>query len=374
MRGSDHETSSMFSYRSLEDRIPAEHPLRPMRAMVDEALEELSPLFEKLYAGMGRPSIAPERLLRALLLQILFSVRSERQLMEQLEYNLLYRWFVGLGMDDPVWVPTTFTKNRDRWLEGDVARAFFDAVLAQAAEQHLLSEEHFSVDGTLIEAWASHKSFRPRAKGRPNSRKKRRDRHRRGGGGGGGSSRNATADFHGERRLNDTHASTTDPEARLMRHKGKEARLGYQGHVLMENRHGLVVDARLTQASGYAEREAALAMLGDLAGMHRATVGGDRGFDTRDFVSGCRELGITPHVAQNTSNRRSRIDGRTTRHAGYAVSQRKRKRIEEVFGWMKTVGLLRKTRHRGRRKVDWVFAFTAAAYNLVRLRNLAVAS
>jgi transposase len=345
-----------------------------MRAMVDEALEELSPLFEKLYAGMGRPSIAPERLLRALLLQILFSVRSERQLMEQLEYNLLYRWFVGLGMDDPVWVPTTFTKNRDRWLEGDVARAFFDAVLAQAAEQHLLSEEHFSVDGTLIEAWASHKSFRPREKGRPNSRKKRRDRHRRGGGGGGGSSRNATADFHGERRLNDTHASTTDPEARLMRHKGKEARLGYQGHVLMENRHGLVVDARLTQASGYAEREAALAMLGDLAGMHRATVGGDRGFDTRDFVSGCRELGITPHVAQNTSNRRSRIDGRTTRHAGYAVSQRKRKRIEEVFGWMKTVGLLRKTRHRGRRKVDWVFAFTAAAYNLVRLRNLAVAS
>jgi transposase len=369
MRGDDREQGSMFSYRSLEDRVPADHPLRPMRALVDAALREMEPRFSELYARTGRPSIPPERLLRALLIQILFSVRSERQLMEQLEYNLLYRWFVGLGLDDAVWVPTTFTKNRDRLLEGDVARAFFDAVLGQAAEQRLLSEEHFSVDGTLVEAWASHKSFRPKATGRPNSRRKRRDRNRFGGGGSGGS-RNPTTDFHGERRLNDTHASTTDPEARLMRHKGKEARLGYQGHVLMDNRHGLVVDARLTQASGYAEREAALAMLGELPEGGRATVGGDRGFDTRDFVSGCRQLGVTPHVAQNTSNRRSGIDGRTTRHAGYVESQRKRKRIEEVFGWMKTVGLLRKTRHRGRRRVGWVFVFTAAAYNLVRLRNL----
>jgi len=370
MRGSDQETGSMFSYRSLADRIPAEHPLRPMRAMVDGALEELGPVFAKLYAGSGRPSIPPERLLLALLLQILFTIRSERQLMEELEYNLLYRWFVGLGMDDTVWVPTTFTKNRDRLLEGDVARAFFDAVLAQAEEKRLLSSEHFSVDGTLIEAWASHKSFQPKSTGRPNSRKKRRDRNRRGGGG----PRNPTVNFRGEKRLNDTHESKTDPEARLMRMKGKESKLSYQGHVLMENRHGLVVDARLTQADGYAEREAALAMLGDLPEGPRVTLGADRGYDTADFVAACRALDVTPHVAQSTTNRSSRIDGRTTRHTGYAESQKKRKRIEEVFGWMKTVGLMRKTRHRGHRKVGWVFTFTAAAYNLVRLRNLAVAA
>ncbi len=372
MRGDDREQGSMFSYRSLEDRVPRDHPLRPMRALVDAALREVGPRFSELYARTGRASIPPERLLRALLLQILFSIRSERQLMEQLEYNLLYRWFVGLGMDDPVWVPTTFTKNRDRLLAGDIARAFFDAVLLQAAEAQVLSAEHFSVDGTLIEAWASHKSFRPKASGRPNSRKKRRERHRRGGGDG-GAPRNPTANFHGERRLNETHASTTDPEARLMRHKGKESKLGYQGHVLMENRHGLVVDARLTQASGYAEREAALAMLGNLPEGPRATVGGDKGYDTQDFVAGCRELEITPHVAQHTNNRRSRIDGRTTRHPGYAESQKKRKRIEEIFGWMKTVGLMRKTRHKGQRRVDWVFVFTAAAYNLVRIRNLQAA-
>ncbi len=357
----------MFSYRSLEDRIPADHPLRPMRAMVDEALREVGPLFETLYAQTGRPSIPPERLLRALLLQILFSVRSERQLMEQLEYNLLYRWFVGLGMDDAVWVPTTFTKNRDRLLEGDVARAFFDAVLAQAQGQRLLSSEHFSVDGTLIEAWASHKSFVAKGQGRPNSRKKRRDRNRREGG-----PRNPTVNFRGQRRLNDTHESTTDPEAKLMRMKGKESKLSYQGHVLMENRHGLVVDARLTQADGFAERAAALEMLEELPEGPRVTLGADRGYDTEDFVAGCRALDVTPHVAQNTTNRSSRIDRRTTRHAGYAESQRRRKRIEEVFGWMKTVGLLRKTRHRGQRKVGWVFTFTAAAYNLVRMRNLLV--
>jgi len=358
----------MFSYRSLEDRIPRDHPLRPMRAMVDEALEEVGPRFAELYARTGRPSIPPERLLRALLLQILFSVRSERQLMEQLEYNLLFRWFVGLGMDDAVWVPTTFTKNRDRLLEGDVARAFFEAVLEQARSRQLLSSEHFSVDGTLIEAWASHKSFQARSQGRPNSRKKRRDRNRRDGG-----PRNPTVDFRGERRVNETHQSTTDPEARLMRSKGKGSKLSYQGHVLMENRHGLVVDARLTQADGFAERAAALEMLEELPEGPRVTLGADRGYDTRDFVAGCRLLGVTPHVAQNTTNRSSRIDARTTRHPGYLASQRTRKRVEEVFGWMKTVGLMRKTRHRGRRKVGWVFTFTAAAYNLVRMRNLCAA-
>lgn len=368
MRGDDGQQGSMFSYRSLEDRVPKKHPLRPLRAMVDEALAQVSPRFGALYAETGRPSIPPERLLRALLLQILYSVRSERQLMEELEYNLLYRWFVGLGMDDPVWVPTTFTKNRDRLLEGDVARAFFDAVLAQAQGKGLLSADHFSVDGTLIEAWASQKSFQPK-KSRPNSRKKRRDRNGRGGG-----PRNPTVSFHGERRINETHESTTDPEARLMKRKGKESRLSYQGHVLTENRNGLVVDARLTQADGYAERRAALEMLGDLPEGPRVTLGADKGYDTRDFIAGCRALGVTPHVAQNTTNRSSRIDGRTTRHAGYALSQRVRKRIEEVFGWMKTVGLMRKTRHRGRRKVDWVFLFTAAAYNLVRLRNLQTAT
>jgi transposase len=367
MRGDDGQQGSLYSYVSLEARVPRDHPLRAMRALVDGALEAISPRFSGLYAETGRPSIPPERLLRALLLQILFSIRSERLLMEQLEYNLLFRWFVGLGIDDGVWVPTTFTKNRDRLLEGDVAQAFFDAVLDQAGQQRLLSSEHFSVDGTLIEAWASHKSFQPR-QGRPNSRKKRRDRHRRDGGG----PKNPTVSFRGERRLNDTHASTTDPEARLARMKGKESRLAYQGHVLMENRNGLVVDARLTQADGYAERRAALEMLGERPGAHPITLGADRGYDTQDFVAGCRELAVTPHVAQNATHRRSRIDGRTTRHAGYTTSQRIRKRIEEVFGWMKTVGLLHKTRHRGRRKVGWVFTFTAAAYNLVRMRNLLV--
>jgi len=368
MRGDDRESGSLFSYVDLEARVPQDHPLRPMRELGDAALEEMRPLLDGLYATTGRPSIPPERLLRALLLQVLFTVRSERQLMEQLEYNLLFRWFVGLGIDDPVWVPTTFTKNRDRLLEGEVARAFFDAVLEQARSRKLLSSEHFSVDGTLIEAWASQKSFVPKAQGRPNSRKKRRNRHHRDGGGGG--PKNPTVSFRGERRVNETHASTTDPEARLARLKGKESKLAYQGHVLIENRHGLVVDTRLTQATGRAEWEAGLEMLGELPGDHRATAGGDRGYDVAEFVAGCRERNITPHVAQNTSGRRSRIDERTTRHVGYALSQRRRKIVEEVFGWMKTVGSLRKTRHRGRAKVGWSFTFTAAVYNLVRIRNL----
>jgi transposase len=348
----------MFSDVGLEARIPADHPLRPMRAMVDEALRRLSQQFSRLYADSGRPSIPPERLLRALLLQALYSIRSERQLMEQLEYNLLYRWFVGLGIDDPVWVPTVFTKNRDRLVEGEIAESFFEEVLGQARSAGLLSSEHFSVDGTLIEAWASQKSFR------------RRD----------GSGRdsdddpgNPTVDFRGEKRSNETHASTTDPEARLSRKKGKTSQLAYMGHLLTENRNGLIVSAMLTEADGYAERLAALEMVRDLSRTKRITLGADRGFDSEDFVAGCRRRNVTPHVAQHTVNRASRIDPRTTRHPGYEVSQRKRKRIEECFGWMKTVGEMRKTRHKGTERVGWMFIFTAAAYNLVRIRNLQAA-
>ena len=345
----------MFSYVPLERRVPRDHPLRPMRAMVDAALSELSSRFSALYAKTGRPSIPPERLLRALLIQLLYSVRSERMLMEQLEYNLLFRWFVGLGMDDPVWDATVFTKNRDRLLAGDIAQAFFERVLEQARKKRLLSAEHFTVDGTLVEAWASQKSFQ-----------------RREGGGGGPSDDdpgNPTVSFRGEKRSNETHQSTTDPQARLLR-RGKEAKLGYLGHVLMENRHGLVVDARLSQASGTAEREAALAMAEQIPGRRRVTLGADRGYDAETFVAELRSLGVTPHIAQHTTKRRSNIDERTVRHPGYAESQKRRKRIEEVFGWMKTVGLMRKTRHRGVARVGWMFIFTAAAYNLVRMRSL----
>jgi transposase len=345
----------MFSYVSLEQRIPADHPLRPMRAMVDEALKKLSRRFSGLYAATGRPSIPPERLLRALLLQVLYSIRSERMLMEQLEYNLLFRWFVGLGIDDPVWVPTVFTKNRDRLLEGEVAEAFFEAVLAQGQDHGLLSSEHFSVDGTLIEAWASQKSFQ------------RKDRPKDDGDDDPG---NPTVDFRGERRSNETHASTTDPEARLARKKGRTSQLAYMGHLLTENRNGLIVSAMLTEADGYAERQAALEMVEEVAGSRPITLGADKGFDTEDFVAGCRQRNVTPHVALNTTRRPSRIDARTVRHAGYEVSQRKRKLIEECFGWMKTIGLMRKTRHKGTNRVGWMFVFTAAVYNLVRFRNL----
>ncbi len=355
MRGSDREQGSMFSYVALEDRIPADHPLRPMRAMVDEALKELSPRFSKLYAESGRPSIPPERLLRALLLQVLYTIRSERMLMEQLEYNLLFRWFVGLGIDDAVWVPTVFTKNRDRLLEGDVAEAFFAAVLAQGQDHGLLSSEHFTVDGTLIEAWASQKSFQ--RKDRP-----RDDQDDDPG--------NPTVNFRGDRRSNETHASTTDPEARLARKKGRTSQLAYMGHLLTENRNGLIVSALLTEADGYAERLAALEMIEGAGRKRRITLGADKGYDTADFVEECRMRNTTPHIAQNTTNRATRIDGRTSRHEGYEISQRKRKRIEECFGWMKTVGLMRKTRHKGTNRVGWMFVFTAAAYNLVRMRNL----
>jgi transposase len=364
MRGEDQNQQELFSYGSLEERVPADHPLRPIRQMVEEALTALSPRFDEIYGDNGRPSIAPERLLRALLLQMLYTVRSERMLMEQLQYNLLFRWFVGLGMNDEVWHPTVFTKNRDRLLEGDIAPEFFALVLAQAKRKRLLSSEHFTVDGTLIEAWAGQKSFqvknddslKPPPPPEPGS--------------------NPTVDFRKQKRKNDTHQSTTDPLARLYKKtRGAEAKLCYLGHLLTENRNGLVVNTRVTLASGTAEREAAVEMAKQIpGGSSRVTLGGDRGYDTQGFVEELRELNVTPHVAQNTSQRRSAIDERTTRHAGYGVSQRKRKRVEEVFGWMKTVALMRKTRLRGPDRVGWMFTFAAAAYNLVRMRNLAIAT
>lgn len=358
MRGDDQRQGAVFSYVSLEDRVPSDHPLRPLRTMVNEALAGLSDRFEAIYADEGRPSIPPERLLRALLLQMLFSVRSERQLMEQIDYNLLFRWFVGLGIDDPVWNPTTFTKNRDRLLGGDVAGAFFQEVLDQARGRGLLSSDHFTVDGTLIDAWASLKSFRRKdddGKGAPPP----------------DDQGNPTVNFHGEKRSNATHESKTDPEAKLAKKgPGKEAKLSYMGHVLTENRNGLVTATRLTDANGHAERDAAREMLQDVPGNHRITVGADKGYDTRDFVAAVRDLRGVPHVAQNTTNRRSAINGRTTRHPGYGISQRRRKRVEEVFGWMKTVALFRKVRHRGKRVLGWLFTLAAATYNLVRMRNL----
>jgi transposase len=353
MRGDDRQQPAMFSYISPEARVPQDHPLRAIRALVDEVLGELSPRFETLYARVGRPSIPPEKLLRAQLLQVLYTVRSERQLMEQLDYNLLFRWFVGLNMDDAVWDPTVFTKNRQRLLDGDVAMAFLERVVDQARRRGLLSGEHFTVDGTLLEAWAGLKSFK-----RKGERPRRPD-----------DPGNPTVNFHGEKRSNDTHASTTDSDARLAR-KGdtREAKLSYAGHAIIDNRHGLVVNAVATPATGTAERDAGIELASALP--DGATLGADKGYDTRGFVEALRSLGVTPHVAQNTSNRSSAIDGRTTRHPGYLVSQRKRKLIEEVFGWLKTVGLMRKLRHRGTPRVDWMFTFATAVYNLIRIRNL----
>jgi transposase len=361
MRGQDTQQAGLFSYLSPEERVPATHPLRPLRQYVDTALTALSPQLAKLYAHTGRPSIAPEKLLRALLLQVLYSLRSERLLMEELQYNLLFRWFVGLDLDAPVWDVTVFTKNRDRLLAGEVATAFFEQVLAQAKTHRLLSDEHFTVDGTLIEAWAGQKSFTRKTGAAPVPPPD--------------DPGNPTVDFRGERRTNATHASTTDPEARLYKKAaGQEAKLCFLGHVLMENRHGLVMNTRLTSATGTAEREAALALLRERSGRQRVTVGGDKHYDTHAFVQDLRTLRVTPHVTQHTTNRASAIDGRTTRHSGYAVSQQKRKRVEEIFGWLKTVGLLRKVRLRGVRRVGWLFTFAAAVYNLVRMRNLVEAT
>jgi len=359
MRGDNEQQAGMFSYLSPEQRVPADHPLRAMRKMTDEVFKQLSPHFDKLYSRVGRPSIAPERLLRALLLQVLYSVRSERMLMEQLSYNMLFRWFVGLNMDDVVWDATTFSKNRDRLLTGEIAEEFFKAVLDVARAKELLSDEHFTVDGTMVEGWASLKSFQPMDGSGSDSNDKPDDPG------------NPTVNFHGQKRSNKTHQSTTDADLKLFKKtKGSEAKLAYQGHVLMENRNGLVVNALLTQASGTAEREAALAMLQQRPQKKRVTVGGDKAYDTKDFVADLRACQVTPHVAQNNKRHKSAIDERTTRHPGYEVSQRKRKRVEEIFGWLKTVGLLRKTRHRGLELVGWIFKFATAAYNLVRIRNL----
>ena len=361
MRGEDRRSEGLFSYMRLETRIPADHPLRAVRELIDAALGDLSRDFSKIYSRDGRPGIAPERLLRALLLQAFYSVRSERQLMEQLNYNLLFRWFVGLSADDEVWHPTVFCKNRDRLLDGDIAAKFMTSVLNLPQVRTLLSSEHFSVDGTLIEAWASMKSLVPKDGGTPPAS-------------GEGGGRNAERDFHGEKRRNDTHSSTTDPDARLFRKgAGKEAKLCHMGHLMMENRNGLIVDARLTEANGTAERTTALDMIDDNA-KPGSTVGGDKNYDTADFVAGCRERGCTPHVSQNDTNRRSAIDARTTRHPGYRISTIKRKRIEEPFGWIKTIGGLRKTRHRGRGLVEWFFVLTASAYNLIRIPKILAAT
>ena len=359
MRGDDQDQAAMFSYVSPEARVPQDHPLRIIRTLVDQIFVELSPQFDVLYARGGRPSIPPEKLLRALLLQVLYTVRSERQLMEQLDYNLLFRWFVGLNMDDRVWDATVFTKNRQRLLDGDIAQAFFERVLAQARSRQLLSVEHFTVDSTLIEAWAGLKSFHP--KGKPPKQPP-------------DDPGNPTINFHGERRRNATHESTTDPDARLYRKgNGREAKLYYMGHVLMENRHGLVMRAQATTATGTAEWHTAEDLVEEVAGGRHLTVGADKAFDTAEFVQTMRDLDVTPHVAQNT-NKRSAVDLRTTRHDGYAMSQRIRKRVEEIFGWLKTVGLMRKLRHRGTDRVDWMFVFTCAIYNLVRIRSLELAA
>lgn len=355
MRGEDQNQQAMFSYLSPESRVPKDHPLRPIRIMVDNALGDLAPLLREMYSHTGRPSIAPEQLLRALLLQMLYSIRSERMLVEQLDYNLLFRWFVGLSMDDAVWNHSTFSKNRDRLIEHDVATAFFQTVRCQAERAGLLSNEHFTVDGTLIEAWASMKSFRPKDEEPPEPPV--------------GGGRNPEVDFKGQKRKNDTHHSTTDPDSRLFKKgKGKESKLCFMGHALMENRNGMVVDSRLTQATGTAEREAALDMVENLPGSKRVTVGADKGYDAQNFVEGLRDLQATPHVAQKTKG--TAIGQRTTRHEGYKVSQRIRKRVEEIFGWIKTTGGLRKTRHRGLARVGWMFTLATTAYNLTRMRNL----
>src|ERR1041385_4953070 len=356
MRGQDLQQSDIFSYLSPEQRVRHDHPLRAIRAMVDQALANLSKKFDAMYAKTGRPSIPPEKLLRAQLIQMLYSIRSERLLMEEIDYSVLFRWFVVMNMDEEVWDPTVFTKNRDRLLDGDVARELLAEVVAQAQEQNLTSDEHFTVNGTLIEAWASLKSFQ--RKGEPQTPPDDRG--------------NPTVDFHGEKRSNETHESTTDPDARLARKgNGKEAKLSYNGNLLTENRNGLIVNTEVFEANGTAERVAAVVMLEQVPGGHRITAGGDKGYDTRDFVAECRNLNVTPHVAQNTKRSGgSAIDERTTRHSGYALSQIKRKRIEECFGWVKNIALMRKVRHRGIEKVGWVFTFAAAAYNLVRMRKL----
>lgn len=355
MRGYDSQTEALFSYVTPESFVPKTHPLRAIRAMADEALKGMDKIFDSMYATSGRYSIPPEKLLKAQLLMILYSIRSNRQLVEQIHYNFLYRWFLGMGLEEAVWDHSSFSTNHERLIGSDVAAEFLSRILAQAERKHLLSREHFTVDGTLIEAWASVKSFKPKD-GPPSA----------------GGGKNETVDFKGKKLKNDTHASVTDPDARLYRKgKTKESKLCYQGHTLMENRSGLIVKTQVTMASGTGEREAAKTMVKKLPRTtRRITLGGDKGYDTADFVKELRSLKITPHVAQNDTNRKSAIDGRTTSHPNYAVSQRIRKRIEEGFGWMKTVGRIRKTMYRGIDKIAWQLDLHAAAYNLVRMKNL----
>jgi len=352
MRSSDLQQRGMWHHFNDEEMVPKDHPLRALLPLVNRVLEQISPRFEGLYADGGRKSIPPERLLRALLLQILYGIRSERLLVEQLQYNFLFRWFVGLGAGDPVWHPTTFTKNRERLIAGDIARAFFGEVVALAKERNLMSDEHFSVDGTQIEAYASHKSFRPKGDDSDGD------------------------NFHGTKRSNKTHASTTDPDARLFRKsKAHPAQLAYQGHVLMENRNAIIADVSLTHAHGRAEREAAVELIARIDGQHRVTLGADKGYDARGTLEELRSYRVTPHIAANDNHRGgSTIDGRTRRHRGYDISQHKRKGIEKIFGWIKSFANYRKTRHRGRPRVAWQFTFIASIYNLLRIRKLSPVS
>jgi len=364
VRTKDTKQQVFFSYKSIEDRIPKDHPIRALKKLVDEALEKMSKDFGRLYSHTGRPSIPPEQLLRALLIQIFFSVRSERQLVEQLDYNMMFRWFVGLNLDDDIWDATTFTKNRDRLLEGEIAERFFAEVLAMAKMQGLVSHEHFTVDGTIIEAWASQKSFQRKKETSSDDDDTPPS--------GSGKGRNPDVNYRGEKRRNDTHESKTDPDARLCR-KGQQtgAQLGYMGHALMENRNGLVVDVRVTHAVGKSEHSAAASMASAIRGKHRVTLGGDKGYDSDDLLDELRNMGVTPHIAKNDHERRtSSIDNRTTRHEGYHVSQKKRKLVEQIFGWGKTVGSLRKMKHRGLDLVKSITTMNLAAYNLIRIRNL----
>ena len=365
LRSKDTKQQVFFSFKSIEDRIPQDHPIRPLKKLVDQGLENLSRDFDRLYSKTGRPSIPPEQLLRALLLQIFFSIRSERQLVEQVEYNMMFRWFVGLNLDDDIWNHSTFTKNRDRLLEGEIAQRFFEEILAMAKKMGLVSQEHFTVDGTIIEAWASHKSFQPKDSASDDD-----DPPKSSGGG-----KNPDVDYQGQKRKNDTHESKTDPDARLYRKSRRTgAQMSYLGHALMENRNGLVVDVRVTHAEGKAEEKAAASMLSAVKGKHRITLGGDKGYDSDEFLFGLRDMAITPHIAKNDHERRtSSIDQRTLRHDGYHVSQRKRKLVEQIFGWGKTVGCLRKVKHRGLELVQSITTMNLTAYNLIRIRNLAMA-
>jgi transposase len=360
MRGEAPKQSSMLCLMSPEQLVPADHPLRSLKKLADAALAKLSPTFDRMYSGVGRPSVPPERLLKSMLLIALYSVRSERQFCEQLQYNMLFRWFLDMDMVEGVFDASTFSQNRDRLLEHDVAGEFLRQVVAQARAAHLMSRDHFTVDGSMIEAWASLKSFK-RKDAKDDDQPPPDDPG------------NPTVNFHGERRSNETHASTTDAEAKLAR-KGnqREAKLSFMAHALMENRNGLIVDFRVSEANGRAEREEALRMVGQtLIGERRITLGADKGYDTREFVAECRAMKVTPHVAKNEhARRRSAIDDRTTTHAGYAVSQRLRKRVEEIFGWMKTVGGFRKTRYRGTLRTQLFGHMLAASYNLLRMSRL----